>query len=225
MWVIKFLNMSVTSVVPLISLWEGFLSSHPNGNVQAFAQWILTKGNRNSTPAVKRKKLSSTASAKSGQMTDESKAMLLLYRLNKFIDLRSKPKIKEIGFAKPQEFAMLAEIYLLQKPNKKELAKQMLLEFSTAVEISKRLVQRGLVKEVWDPNDKRATLLAITEKGMKKLYESYKSLQDVHINFLGCFNDREKTELLKLLVQLEIFQSALTENDNMAAAKTARTPA
>jgi len=201
--------MASSSVVPLISLWEDFLSNYPNGNVHAFASWILKQKKQKLLPRRKGRKKISLNGRTDNEMTDESRAMLLIYRLNRFIDIRAKPVIKEIGFAKPQEFAMLAEIYLLQKPNKNEVAKSMLIEVSTAVEISKRLVQRGLIKEISDPNDKRATRLVITEKGMKKLYESYTGLQGVHGSFLDCLNDTEKSELLRLLEELEKFQSGL----------------
>jgi len=128
------------------------------------------------------------------------------------MEMRSKPVIKKIGFAKPHEYAMLAEIYLLHKPNKKEVAKKMLLETSTAVEITKRLVRRGFIKEISDLKDKRSTRLIITEKGMKKLYESYEGLENVHASFLDSLNKTERAELLRLLEQLEKFQSALFEN-------------
>jgi DNA-binding MarR family transcriptional regulator len=75
-------------------------------------------------------------------------------------------------------------------PIRRKWLKKCLLENSTAVEISKRLVQRGLIKEVADPNDKRATRLVATDKG---------GLEKVHTNFLDCLNEKEKKELIRLL--------------------------
>ena len=195
-----------SSVVPVISLWEEFSLKRPNGSVHEFASWVL---------AEKKKRIStgskgvSSQSSRGDDITPEGKVMLLIYRLHRFMEMRSKPVIQKIGFAKPHEFSMLAEIYLMRKPNKKELANKMLLEISTAVEITNRLVQRGLVKEVSDANDKRATRLVITEKGVKKLYDSYKGLENVHGNFLDCLNESQRSELLSLLEALEKFQSSL----------------
>jgi DNA-binding MarR family transcriptional regulator len=196
-----------SSVIPIISLWEEFLLRHPSGDAHDFARWVLKRKQESNSRASKRKTTATREEANS-EMTAEGKVMLLIYRLHRFMEIRSKPVIKKIGFAKPHEFAMLAEIYLLQKPNKKEVANKMLLEISTAVEITKRLVQRGLIKEVSDPSDKRATRLVITEKGVKKLHESYEGLRNVHTNFLDCLDESEKKELLRLLQELEKFQSS-----------------
>jgi DNA-binding MarR family transcriptional regulator len=200
--------MQISSIVPVISLWEEFSLEHPAGDVQDFARWLIREKPRAETVRPGRKK-DSSKTATTNDITEQGKVMLLIYRLHRFIEMKSKPVIKRIGFAKPHEFATLAEIYLLNKPNKKELAKKMLLEPSTTVEITKRLVQRGLIKEISDANDKRSTRLILTEKGMKKLDESYEGLQAVHDSFLDCLNERERAELLKLLEALEKFQSAL----------------
>src|SRR5262245_37088460 len=139
--------MKSNSIIPVVSLWEEFLANHPTGNVQSFATWILEE--KKATPErAKRTKKAGAVSAVSNEITGEGKVMLLIYRLHRFLEIRSKPVIKKIGFAKPHEYAMLAEVYLLKRPNKKEVAKKMLLESSTAVEITNRLVHRGLIKQV-----------------------------------------------------------------------------
>jgi DNA-binding MarR family transcriptional regulator len=207
--------MTATSVVPLITLWEEFSQLNPSGDLQSFARWIIKeKQDSPVTTSAKKKKENFSKNDMNLELKEESKAMLLIYRLHRFMEIRSKPVIKKIGFAKPQEYAMLAEVCLLRNPNKKEVAKKMLLENSTAVEISKRLAQRGFIKEVADPNDKRATRLLVTDKGMKKLLESYEGLEKVHENFLDCLTEKEKKELIRLLEELEKFQSALTGSLN-----------
>jgi DNA-binding MarR family transcriptional regulator len=216
--------MKSSSIVPIVSLWEKFSANHPTGNAQSFARWILKEKQEAPVRATRVKK-SDAAGSVNNEITGEGKVMLLIYRLHRFLEIRSKPVIKKIGFAKPHEYAMLAEIYLLKKPNKKEVAEKMLLESSTAVEITNRLVHRGLIKEISDPADGRATRLVVTEKGMKKLYESYEGLENVHANFLDSLSQAEKSELLRLLEELEKFQSALTENDKIKTTKIASDPA
>jgi DNA-binding MarR family transcriptional regulator len=216
--------MKSNSIVPVVSLWEEFSAKHPAGNIQSFARWLLEEKQEKAVRSKGSRKRDAPQEV-SEEITYKGKAMLLIYRLHRFLEIRSKPAIKKIGFAKPHEFAMLAEIYLLKKPNKKEVAEKMLLESSTAVEISKRLVQRGLVKEISDAVDRRATRLVVTEKGMKKLHESYVGLENVHANFLDCLSEAEKAEMLRLLEELERFQSALTESDKIKATKTANDPA
>lgn len=197
--------MMTNSAIPVITLWEEFLKQHKEGDVIAFAHWVLKRGNPDSTTVKEENPV--TLNHSSTEMGDNEQAMLLIYRLHRLVEIKSKPIIKKIGFVKPLEYAMLAEIYLLKTPNKKEIAQRMLLENSTAVEITNRLVQQGLIKEIDDPNDKRSTRLSITDNGMKKLIESYAALERVHTNFLDCFSDKKKKELVKLLAELERYQS------------------
>jgi DNA-binding MarR family transcriptional regulator len=54
--------------------------------------------------------------------------------------------------------------------------------------------------------------LSVTEKGMKKLFESYEAIGKIRQGFLACFTSAERKELVKLLEQLEKYLSIkLTE--------------
>lgn len=148
------------SIIPVISLWEEFIQRHKEGTVEDFARWIIKekkneKPNKDSPPQKKPK----SGGKYSVNLNESAKALLLINRLHRLIQIKTKPIIKKAGFTKDHEYGMLTQIFLLNNPNKKELAKEMLLENSTAVEISNRLVKRGLIKEADDPNDKRSTRL------------------------------------------------------------------
>ncbi len=200
--------MPAASIVPLISLWEEYLQRHKNEDIQAFARWVIREKQSKTEPSsAEESKTEGSRVYAEVRLQDTEKAMLFIYRLQRLMDMKSKPVIKGIGFAKPHEYAMLAEICLLNNPNKKEIAKKMLLESSTAVEISKRLVQRGFIKEIADPKDKRSTRLGVTNKGLKKLYESHAALENVRANFLDGLNEVERRDLVRLLEQLEKYQS------------------
>jgi DNA-binding MarR family transcriptional regulator len=199
--------MPAASIVPLISLWEEYLQQHKNEDILAFARWVIKEKQTRMEPDSEELRTKGSQMYKDVELHDTEKAMLFIYRLQRFVEMNSKPLIKEIGFVNPNEYAMLAEICLLNSPNKKEIAKKMLLENSTAVEISKRLVQRGFIKEVADPKDKRSTRLGVTNKGLKKLYESHSVLGKVRANFLKALNDAERKDLIRLLEQLEKYHS------------------
>lgn len=207
--------MSLTSAVPVITLWEEFLQHKKTGDVQEFARWIIKEIGNDLQPHEKKGSAVKSQSNAGPGLGETEKVLLHLYRLSRIVELKCKPIIKKIGFAKPQEYAMLGDICLLKNPNKKEIGEKMLIENSTAVEISNRLVERGFVKEFTDPDDKRSTRLSVTDKGMKKLYESYHAITKVRESFLDCFNAREREVLVKLLQQLDKYQSiSLKEESN-----------
>ena len=128
------------------------------------------------------------------------------------VKITSKPILKKLGFAKGHEYSMLTYIVMLKNPNKKELAKKMLLENSTAVEITNRLVKKGFIKETTDIEDKRATRLSLTKKGEQKLMESYPYMETAYTGFLNGLTAVEQAELVKLLGRVEQYQSAAIES-------------
>jgi DNA-binding MarR family transcriptional regulator len=199
--------MNEFSAVPVITLWEEFVGQHKDGNLKAFARWLIHQKERDPKPSSTRSEKKAPDKSAGPRMGDNEKAMYFIYRIQRMMEMKSKPVIKKIGFSKPQEYAMLAEVCLLGNPNKKEVAQKMLLENSTAVEITNRLVQYGYIKETNDPNDKRSTRLSVTDKGMKKLIESHMDLVKIHSSFLDCLDDGQKKEFVKLLWEVEQYHA------------------
>lgn len=201
--------MSELSAVPIITLWEEFVRQHKDGNLKAFGRWVIQQKEYDPEPSSAKsgKKTILSKPAASPRMGDNETAMYFIYRIQRMMEMKSKPIIKKIGFSKPQEYAMLAEVCLLGNPNKKEVAQKMLLENSTAVEITNRLVQYGYIRETNDPNDKRSTRLSVTDKGMKKLIESHMDLVKIHSSFLDCLDEVQKKEFVKLLGEVEQYHA------------------
>lgn len=201
--------MAEISAVPVVTLWEEFVRQHKDGNLKDFGRWIIQQKEYDPEPSPTRLEKRTPLSKATGpvRMGDNEKAMYFIYRLQRMMEMKGKPAIKKIGFSKPQEYAMLAEVCLLGNPNKKEVAQKMLLENSTAVEISNRLVQYGYLRETTDPGDKRSTRLNVTDKGMKKLIESYVALEKVHSSFLDSLDESQKKEFVKLLAEVEAYHA------------------
>jgi DNA-binding MarR family transcriptional regulator len=195
-----------SSVVPIITLWEEYSKTSKDADPRGFARWILKDVAGKSLPTSLKTSKSSRRHL-DRDLDDAGKAMLLINRLHSMMKKVSKPILKKIGFAKDQEYGVLIQIYLLKNPNKKEVAQQLLLENSTTVEMIKRLVKRGFIREVLDSDDNRAMRLSLTDKGMQKLMESYEGMAKVHANFLDCLSNQQKKQLVKLLEEVEQFQS------------------
>ncbi|HXB91629.1 MAG TPA: MarR family winged helix-turn-helix transcriptional regulator [Puia sp.] len=133
-----------------------------------------------------------------------AQSMLLIARLHRILTFLSKPVLKKIGFPKDKEFAVLVQVALMNSPNKKEVCRELLMEGSTGVEITRRLAKRGLILEGTDENDRRSALLTLTEKGQKTLLQAYEQLGVLHTGFLDLFTDEEKLQLVSLLTRLDV---------------------
>jgi DNA-binding MarR family transcriptional regulator len=207
------------SIVPVITLWEEFSATHKDAGVQQFARWIIQKdaaaGVEESLlkPGVK-PGLTKAEDINLEDLNENSRILMYISKLHRYMQVRSKPVIKKLGFSKEHEYSMLTYVFLLKNPNKKELAKKMLLENSTAVEITNRLVRKGLIEETTDTEDKRSTRLTITPKGEQKLVESYPFMEKAYMGFLGSLAGGEQAQLAYLLEKLEQYHAAIVEGSD-----------
>jgi DNA-binding MarR family transcriptional regulator len=184
-----------SDLVKLISYWEEYNVVSEQPALVDFGKWLREKEGTSATPV-----LPETGDK---ALNTGGEVMLLLSRLHKLAKLKTKPLIKKLGFAKDHEYEVLFSVFLLNQPNKKELAKHLILENSTTVEITNRLIKKELLEEWSDETDRRATRLSVTDTGKKKLMESYQELRGLPESFLGGLNETELSQLLDTLKKLE----------------------
>jgi len=134
-------------------------------------------------------------------------ASILMARLNNINIYLAKPAIRKLGFAKDVEFGVLIQVYLMGRPNKKELCRQLLIGDSTGVEVTRRLARKGYLRETVDPNDRRASRLSVTEKGQRMLKEGSHLFYTIHREFLTPLSPEEQLSLVGLLTRLHNFHS------------------
>jgi len=191
-----------TSVIPLLSSWEKYISAHPDGDIPGFAAWVLAKQDPPAQTPPPTAPFSPTAN-----LDDNAQGALQIARLNGFLRIYSKPIIKELGFSKDLEYGVLVHVAIMNRPNKKELCRQLLIENSTGVEVTRRLAKRGLISEQPDPNDRRSARLSVTEKGKKAILKGYEKLAPFHTSFLNALDPEEKKQLVNLLTRLSQYHT------------------
>ena len=236
------------SVIPLLSSWETYIRTFPQGNIKGFAHWLLVNEQvapdpeetiptlafyrNNSYSAGRTEFLISPARRPNPpapdplptdhrpnptpapiahppiapppiQLDNTAQSTLLISHLHRILGFQSKPVIKELGFAKDMEFAVLVQVTLMGRPNKKELCRQLLIENSTGVEITKRLAKKGLLLEEADEKDRRSARLSLTEKGTTLLRKGYQQLGAIHREFLNALRPEEQEQLVALLTRLD----------------------
>ena len=231
------MGLSASSIMPLLSKWEEFLNLYPEGEMTGFARWILaetpgtpetpgppgtpaTPGTPGTVapaaptgvapapnPAVPGTKATPTIPDPTPDADATAQSLLLITRLHRIVQFRSKPIVKYLGFTKPQEFSMLVQTAIMNNPNKKQLCQEMLIEGSTGVEITKRLAAKGFLKETPDADDRRSALLSLTEKGKQTLLQGYTKLTPVHAEFLATLTAEEKKQLVSMLARLNEYHT------------------
>jgi|GEM_PF-1314611 len=136
------------------------------------------------------------------QLDVTQQSTLLIVRLTRILGFLSKPIMKRSGFTKDMEFAVLVQVKLMDHPNKKELCRELRIENSTGVEITRRLAKKGLLLEEADEKDRRSARLSLTEKGKTVLRQLYEQMSPLYSGFLDALSPEEKKQLVALLSRL-----------------------
>ena len=182
------------SVIPLLSAWEKYSNENPDGDLEGFAKWILATDQPKPPAQIE-------------PPAQPEQAPILIARNHDILRLLSKPVIKDLGFTKDIEFSAIAHVAIMDHPNKKALCRELLIENSTGVEITRRLAQKGFIAERPNPEDRRSALLSVTDKGRKILEKGYYRLSPIHTSFLDALDKEEKIQLVSLLARINKFHS------------------
>jgi len=97
-------------------------------------------------------------------------------------------------------------VLLLDYPDgarQKVLAEALEINASSASEMIGKLESDGYVKRCVDPEDKRATLISLTELGQARAYEVQDERQEKFSKLYENLTEEEKEELLRLLEKIE----------------------
>jgi len=197
--------MKKSSVIPLLEKWEIFTHTNPTKDMYAFANWLLAE--RQEDVQIKQGHLNEDDRGKAARVA------ILITKLQKYLGLYIKPVISRLGFSREHEYNFLYQVSRMDKPTKNSLSKENMVEFSTGRDVIRRLIDRKLLMEKPDPEDKRAVLLMLTSLGKKTLEKSYKQIAGSFTDFLGDLNAKEQTQLISLLGKMERYQSKKNNKD------------
>ncbi len=131
---------------------------------------------------------------KSTRFTDEThKAGLNILYTAYWLKSHISAALKETGITSEQFNVM--RILKGKHPEHmcvKDIASRMLEKNSNVPRIADRLVTKKLVKRATSKEDKRETIMNLTEKGLQLLETANKAVEDVNTNVIGLNNDEAK---------------------------------
>lgn len=132
-------------------------------------------------------------------MSDHDDILIALRRIIRAVNLRSKRLVKETGLTAPQLVVLRAlNQHGSLKPS--TLAREVSLSQPTITAILDRLERAELVQRVRNPDDRRAVLAQLTDKGMATATSAPELLQS---GFLRSFRELESWEQHMLIASLQ----------------------
>ncbi|KGE85435.1 MAG: MarR family winged helix-turn-helix transcriptional regulator [Phaeodactylibacter xiamenensis] len=109
------------------------------------------------------------------------------------------------------DWAFLATLEQEEPLTKSVLIQKNILEKSTGTEVLKRLKKQGYIEELSNPEDRRAKLVRLSDKGRKVVAEANARIIPMGEVVTGDLTTAEKQQLLNLLQKLHRFHQPIFE--------------
>lgn len=186
-------------IVELVNLWHAFEKENPKAEIQDFCKSYLLGNTDNKQPSITFTK-------------DDPKGKVLgkaLNRLSKMAIFYSKKNLVELELKTLEDFVFLRNLTELGPLTKKQLIDAHITEYTSGIEIIKRLIQLGLVKEKKNAEDKRATTIVTTLKGRTVLEKCYPYMGQIGSVIFGPLAEDEASQLAYLLTKLDTIHTNL----------------
>lgn len=139
-----------------------------------------------------------TRSSRYGHLGEDP--VFLLIRAGAIGRTRGNAALEELGL-RTREYSVLC-IALTQEPTQKELADLLVLNPSQVVALVDGLEERGLVRRVASPHDRRAKIVSVTNAGRRTHTRAQALLDAQNEELLAPLSAQERETLLRVLPHL-----------------------
>ncbi len=146
--------------------------------------------------------------------SENAKALLsrqigLIYRYAKEY---TKKALKGSSLQTVEEFSFLVVLMTYDHLSKTDLILKNVMGKTSGIEVIKRLLKKGLIRQFADKKDRRSQLVAITEKGLKEMKKVFPKMQIASEIIAGNLTVSEQRTLLFLLQKLDTYHNNLFLN-------------
>lgn len=167
-------------VVQLVEEWTAFEEVSEQPTVEAFCRYYLQK----QRPKPKQE------GKKGERIMNGAYLLKTLGRILSAYSLYFRSAVNYIGIPPAESFYYLNGLLHLGEVRKSDLINYMFAETTTGMEVINRLIREEKIDERTSPDDKRAKLIKVNQKGLAALDEYYKiSGKVVEMTFKGVDDD------------------------------------
>lgn len=144
-------------------------------------------------------------------MNEQLKAVTVMIRANQSLQEVLKLDIESYGL-NTTEFGTLE--YLYHKGNQpiQKICRKLLMANSSMTYVIDKLEEKGLVRRVQDPNDRRSTVVELTDKGLSLITTIFPQHEERVKEIFSVLTDEELNQLLELLKKVGKHSDSLVES-------------
>lgn len=194
----------------LLPYLESFEQSGSGDSINEFFHWM------NNAPAVVSEPEHKTMKSVPLQGGINAKICQLIALMHKYVRFYYKKGLKDSLLQTTEDFGFLATLVTFGDLRKNELIQKNTSEFTSGMEVIRRLERHGLIESFLDKEDRRARRVQVTGKGRQTFFEVMPMLRHIGDIATGSLTDFEKQRLLELLEKLNIFHNPIFHNEKGA---------
>ncbi len=200
--------MSYILLEALLPYLKEFEEKHPpeHSSVDHFIAWLQDKRQKDiALDEANLKELNGQISRHIGELYKHAKGYM-------------KKSFSDTPFSSPDDFAYLATLIHQGSMRKTELIYKNIGDVSPGMEVIKRLLKHGFIRDFPDPDDKRSRRVEITAEGRQAFYRLLQDMQIAGDIIVGDLSVAERIQLLELLKRLRRFHQNIfdeSRSDNL----------
>lgn len=140
------------------------------------------------------------------EMLDMELSFLLTLQ-HRYYKAYVKKVLGQSELSSPEGFSFLYHLSLVDSYRKMELIKMHHVEPPSGIEVLKRLLNKQLIEEFDDPDDKRAKRICITDTGRKEIHNIMPKMTEVFRLMAADMSLNEKLHVVAFLKQMNDFHT------------------
>ncbi len=137
---------------------------------------------------------------------------ILIVLMNRYAKLYIKKVLRDSLLQTPDEFSFLITLMTYESLTKSELIAKQVMEKTSGSEVIRRLINKEMIVETADKNDKRSIRVAITSSGRDEILRILPQMSKVTKIVVGNLNAEEINTLSYLLKKLDHFHNDIYLN-------------
>lgn len=210
-------------IVNLVNLFHKYLEHNPDAEIEDFCRQHLMRQKMTNQPKnddvlhfmekiqqgkdFEEKEFKGFGEAFDVPFPIESRLGKAVGRLFKFILMYSRKGLASLELNNLEDFVYLGTILEKGTPKKSEIIQENLSEFSSGIEVLKRLTNVGFLYEFQDEQDRRSRRVGITPKGIEVLHACFPIMRQVGNLAFGNLMEDEKEIALQILDKMDRFHT------------------
>jgi DNA-binding MarR family transcriptional regulator len=182
---------------------EQFEETGAGDTIDDFVAWMQN------APALKKDSNANVLKSVPLQGNVNAQICQLIALMYKYVRFYYKKGFKNSPLQTMEDFGFLATLAMYGDLRKNKLIQKNTSEFTSGMEVIRRLERNELIESFSDPEDKRARRVKITERGKGVFYQAFPVLQQMGEIATGELTEAEKQQLFDLLNKLNYFHNPI----------------